>query len=243
MEQCPPPESKSTPQPGSEDEVSYVEAIEDLFLVLRKQGLMLAPTDRDCVRSWFRDGIPLHRAAQAIVDEIDIFREKKTEGTPLPHMISYFSDAVYRADKAANTVLIEEDSLEKEEVSDSLTDSIETCLEQIEHYGKAEKHPKVKAAYRSLYKRLRMWETARQNTGLGPWLRLLDEQDNLFIQEVLEGLNDEERSPLETRVQERFQKEKRGLGQKARQEKLQQLWRAELRLSLGLLDLRDGERQ
>ena len=62
------------------------------------------------------------------------------------------------------------------------------------------------------------------------------------MQEILEGLNDEERSPMETRVQARFLKEKRGLGQKARQEKLQQLWRAELRLSLGLLDLRDGEK-
>lgn len=242
MEQCTPPESGSAPQPGSEDEVSYVEAIEDLFLVLRKQGLMLSPTDRDCVRSWFRDGIPLHRAAQAIVDEIDLFREKKTEGTPLPHMISYFSDAVYRADKAAKTVLIPEDPQEKEEDANSLTKPIEACLEQIEHYGKAEKHPKIKAAYRSLYKRLRMWETARQNTGIGPWLRLLHEQENLFMQEILEGLSDEERSPMETRVQARFLKEKRGLGQKARQEKLQQLWRAELRLSLGLLDLRDGEK-
>jgi hypothetical protein len=243
VEQYPPPESGSTLLLKSEDEVSYVEAIEDLFLVLRKQGLMLSPSDRDCVRSWYRDGIPLHRAAQAIVDEIDLFREKKTEGTPLPHMISYFSNAVYRADKAANTVLIEEDSQEREEDSDSLPKPIEACLEQVEHYGKTEKHPKVKAAYRSLYKRLRMWETARQNTGLGPWLRLLHEQEILFMQEILEGLTDEERSPLESKVQARFLKEKKGLGQKARQERLQLLWRTELRSSLGLLDLRDGEKQ
>lgn len=226
------------------EEIAYVEAIEDLFLVLRKQGLMLSPADRDCARRWFRDGIPLHRAAQSIVDEVDLFRDKKPAGMSLPHMLSYYSDAVYRAEKTANTVLLTHDEVaETEENSESMEEDsrLAQTLKRIETVGKDEKHPHIREAYRSLYKRLRTWERARQNTGLGPWLRLMHEQEILLMQDILDGLSDEEKHSLDMKVQKRFSEEKKGLGKKARLEKMQWLWREELRHHFGILDLRDGE--
>lgn len=226
----------SLPDPGGE--VEYVEALEDLFLVIRKQGLMLSPADRDCVRSWFLEGIPLRIAAQSIVDEIDQFREKKPDGTPVPHAISAFSGAVHRAWKTASEQQfksqISEDMPQEDDVVSLEKNEL---IERIEVKGKSEQHPDIREAYRSLYKRLRRWEKARQTTNLGHWKGVLIEFEVLLIQEVLDSLPEDEKQQINAAVQQRFHLEKRGLGAKAKAACLFKIQADILRQEYGLIDL------
>ena len=232
----------------SREEVEYVEALEDLFLVIRKQGLMLSPADRDCVRSWFRDGIPLRIAAQSITDEIDQFREKRPDGTAIPHAISTFSKAVHRAWQTSMEQQFgsENSSVNKSEMGseqtkdDPVDHEKEVLLQRLEHHGRTESHPGIREAYRSLYKRLRQWEKARHTTSLGHWQGVIIELEVLLIQEVLDILPKDEKEQVSATIQARFHKEKRGLGKQAKAACLFKIQTEELRQRYGLIELANG---
>ena len=236
------------PDANSGDEIEYVEALEDLFLVIRKQGLMLSPADRDCVRGWYREGIPLRIAAQSITDEIDLFREKRLDGTPVPHAISTFSRAVHRAWKTSLEQQFRSEQLSsdnREIISEQtathpVNDEKESLLKRLEQHGKTESHPSIREAYRSLYKRLHQWEKARQNTSIGHWQGLLVELEVLLIQEILEILPKNEKEQVNNAIQARFHKEKRGLGKQAKAACLFNIQTEELRQRYGLIELDNG---
>ena len=231
-----------------EEEIQYVEALEDLFLVIRKQGLMLSPADRDCVSSWYKKGIPLRIAAQSITDEIDLFRKKRPDGTPIPHTISSFNKAVQRAWKTSmEQQFSSEQSVrnmgepESAQIkSTPVNHEKEVLLQRLEHHGRTENHPGIREAYRSLYKRLRQWEKARHTTSLGHWQGVIVELEVLLIQEILDILPPDEKEQVNASIQARFHKEKRGLGKQAKAACLFKIQTEELRQRYGLIELDNG---
>lgn len=202
-------------------ETLYIQAIENLFLAIRKQGLMLSPVDRKCARDWFDAGVPLGLVCQSILDECTQYRERKPSWSPLPMRLSYFSKPIHKAFKASQTLAIPsepETPPPENSVHGASTDSeVDWALEILESHGKSTIHSGVRAAYRSLYQRLRSWGKARHTSGVG-WVGIWRELDHLLVQEVLENLSPQERETIDNEVESQFRVQRRGLGNKARTE-------------------------
>lgn len=232
------PPSSSPSRPPSRDEAEYVQALEELFIVLRQQGLMLSPKDKSCVLRWHKKGIPLHIAARSIVDGIEKFREEKGDDTPLPSSISYFSAAVVRAGKTIQRVVIHNSASSEPTPQENPEDPILKILAAVVSRGQEESQPSIKLAYRKLYKRLRNWEASRQNQNASTsWDRELQQFESALIEDVKEGLSEPEKATLEARVEKRFNREKRTLGTQAKKERFQAIWKAEIRAHFNLLVL------
>ncbi len=87
--------------PPRREVAEYVDAIERVYVGLRRSGFVLAPSDRALVETWARRGVPLRAVCAALVEGAARWRETHGDAKPLPGSLRFFRKDVERAARRA----------------------------------------------------------------------------------------------------------------------------------------------
>ena len=206
--------------------IGYIQTVEQLFVLLRRQGLMLSPLDAALAADWAEAGIPLHIACAAIVDAIEHLKSVDGEGRT-PHTLRYFAPIVEEAAKthAANT-LRGEDEGKEEPVEIPHRTVLDRLIDELVLIGGSEQDLRVRDAYRDLYAGL---ETLRNvpDPARSPIAALISLDESLF-EDVWRRLDPSERDAVESSIDEKLAGDSARLGVRGEEEKRRALWEEEL---------------
>ncbi len=205
------------------DDIHYVETVEQLYLLIRKQGLMLSPSDRDKVLAWKKADIPVQVACRAILDAIDRFRDKNGEDASLPPSLSFFNRAVRAAGKAYKESFMGEEEPELKP-NHSATGKLLEVLQHVVASGKKAQDPRAKEACRIAYLGLRELAESGQMQEDGVLPLQLRTVEKTLLAHLDDSLNENERTELTECINKDFEAIRSGLGKKAQRDRWDKLW-------------------
>lgn len=227
----------------SQETLSYIRTVEQLFLVLRRQGLMLSPLDMQLAQSWAEANIPLRVVCRAIIDSCDRYKQRFGTEKPLPTSLRYFSASVaeeaekHHAQNFSQDVFCVDSDPDEAQRNSLLV--VDQLIEELILIGQSEPEPAVRTAYRNAYRgliRLRQDLLSPEPPALLP---RLDQLDTELMNDAWEHLSDDSREQVKQKTQAKIDGLRGKLGVMALAE-IQQAVRDELLVQhLGLFRLRD----
>jgi len=204
--------------------IGYIQTVEQLFVLLRRQGLMLSPVDAALAAEWAEAGIPLHIACAAIVDAIEHLKEAE-ESPKIPHTLRYFSPIVEEAARAyaANALVgMEPGAPPKAEPDAPHSPLLDRLVEELVLIGRTEQDPRIRDAYRRLYAEL---DGLRQITPptTSPIAALIS-LDETLLEDVWMRLEPAERAEVESAIEEKLAGDRARMGVRGEEERRRALW-------------------
>ena len=217
--------------------ISYIQTVEQLFLLLRRQGLMLSPEDMNIAHQWAEAGVPLRLACATIVDTVDHFKKNHGEDASLPSTLRYFSEAIEQAMEAEKKrqLIAPADTANKSEESVS-TGIIDQLIEELVLIGQSESDQRVREAYRNAYKNLR----DLRNENPGSLLPSLLSIDTGMLHALWNSLSEQEQAHFRHEVDTQIEKERNRLGVRGLEERTQSLLNQVLTTHFNLFRLWQG---
>lgn len=217
--------------------ISYIQTVEQLFVLLRRQGLMLSPEDMSVAHQWAEAGVPLRLACAAIVDTVERYKKNHGEEAPLPSTLRYFSDAVFQAreNEEKRQLIAPKDSPSDNTPSQSDT-LIDRLIEELVLIGQSEHDSRVKEVYREAYKNLRILKDENPGSVLPGLLSI----DTGMLHALWNSLSEEEQAHFRHDVDTRIEKERNQLGVRGLEERTQSLLHQVLTTHFNLFRLWPG---
>lgn len=213
----------------------YVRAVEQLFLLVRRQGLMLSASDWRLAEGWAEAGVPLGVACRAILRGVEGFRAEHGPGRPLPSSLAYFAPVV--ADEAA-LASHKELAVAADDGAAARAESLETLVEllgEIEADGRAMEHAGVRAAYRELWRDAQGLKGRVERGELVSLVAELHGMQERLIAGAWSALDDAERQEIESTVERALTAERARLGVQGLEERRRALRDRALVERFGLL--------
>jgi hypothetical protein len=191
----------------------YVRAIEQFFVLVRRQGLMLSPRDWQIASRWGDAGIPLRVAIRGVLRGVEAFRSEHGPSKQLPATLAYYAPAV-DDEMLLHTrkELAHEESDDDEERSAALTVLVD-LLARLEQVGKAERHDAVRSAYRRLWRGLTLLAQAVERGEASSTVDELIVLDGRLLDDVFAALPEGERAELDAGVDAALARERAMLGE------------------------------
>lgn len=202
--------------------IGYIQTVEQLFVLLRRQGLMLSPVDAAIAAEWAAADIPLHVACTAIVDAIEQLQAQDGEAR-LPHTLRYFAPIVEDAASAHAAHVLADHSAPLEAAEAPPHQSVlERLIDELVLIGRTEEDPRLREAYRALYLGLEeLRKTADSNRSPIPALISLDET---LLEDVWSRLNADEREEVESSIEKKLAGDPSQMGVRGGEERRRALW-------------------
>jgi hypothetical protein len=217
--------------------ISYIQTVEQLFLLLRRQGLMLSPEDMNIAHQWADAGVPLRLACATIVDTVERFKKTHGEETPLPSTLRYFSKAVHQAVEAEHKRQLIAPEEKTHETDESVsTGIIDQLIDELVLIGQSESDHRVRDAYRDAYKNLR----DLHNENPGSLLPSLLSIDTGMLHALWNSLSEQEQARFRHEVDTQIEKERNRLGVRGLEERTQSLLNQVLTTHFNLFRLWPG---
>lgn len=210
----------SDPARGGPAHGEYVRAVEQVFLLVRRQGLMLSAADWGLAERWAQAGIPLRVVCRAILRAVEGFRAEHGPSRPLPATLAYFAPAVQ--DEAA--LAVRKELAAEEARDDGALDVVARVLEDVEAAGRAAADEGIRGAYRELWREVAgLRGRLSRGQGASVVAELVGMQERL-CDRVWAGLPDGERQAIEAEVERLLAPERAALGPHGVQERRRALW-------------------
>lgn len=185
---------------GTDPELEFYRAVEDLFATLRGVPHLMSPRDFQLLRSWWRDEVPL-AAVTTGVTEVFARRRERGEADPVVSL-GYCRHAVRRharrmAQMAAGRASPVDDP---DAGGDAVRTEVLALADRLSAVvrAQAEGRPRVAAAVDSIRRQL----AAAEDLGAAEAGELLFSLEGSLLQACLEALDGPERKALEARVGE-----------------------------------------
>ncbi|NUN15098.1 MAG: hypothetical protein HUU55_15830 [Myxococcales bacterium] len=229
----------------SQDTLSYIRTVEQLFLVLRRQGLMLSPLDMQLAKSWADANIPLRVVCRAIIDSCDRYKQRFGSQRPLPTSLRYFGAAVVEeAEKQQAHHFSQEifDADPAETRNNALT-VVDHLIEELILIGQSEPEAVVRTAYRNAYRGLIRLRQDLLSSTPPALLPRLDQLDTQLMNDVWQHMSDDLRNQVEEATQPQIETLRGKLGVMALAEHHRMLKEEWLVQHLGLFRLWDPGRK
>ncbi|MFT7620854.1 MAG: hypothetical protein ACI9WU_000013 [Myxococcota bacterium] len=177
--------------------------VERFFVLLRRRGLMLSPTDVARVQAWHAGGIPVDVVCRGLLAGAEIYRERHGAEAPLPASLGWYAAFVQEAVEAHLAEPPEAAMVSAEPIS---ADGVGDALADLAWIGQRESDPRRREAYRAAWRALSSSEDDRQTA--------LERADSAAVDAMLGQLDEDVRLGLTTEVENRIRPEAPQLGRR-----------------------------
>lgn len=191
----------------------YVRAVEQLFVLVRRRGLMLSATDWRMAQQWAEAGIPLTVVCRAVLRAVEGFRAEHGSSRPLPGSLAYFAPAVRDEAALEASKDLRGDLDEEEEAVVAVEQrTVQRLLADVEEAGKAESSDVVRSAYRVLWRDLTALMKRIDEGRAGSLVSELVEAQGDLVQRVWTAAEPADRAAIEAEVEQGIARERASLG-------------------------------
>jgi hypothetical protein len=213
----------------------YLRTVEQLFLLLRRQGLMLSPADLALIAAWCDRDFPLEVTCRALVEAAARYRDHHGAEAALPRSLRYFAGAV--EDEVARARLREsERASEGDAVAavDHALAELDALLERLRAAGGAEGQHAIREAYRATWRALASLRGRVARGEASGYVVALVELERRHVDAVVAALPNEARRALTDAVEARLAHEAPRLGPRGLADRRRALLESELATRYGL---------
>lgn len=226
------------------DDFSYIETVEEMYIHLKRHGLMLSPRELKEVEKWKNSGIPINIVLKGIWKGIKDYIKKNPLQKYLPRTIKYYHPFIISEINILRAQgydvilpLREERGVKKSDILKKMEKSLRIFRDEIAK----EKNPLIYGIYKEVYGHLiEFFEKEKNNKDFyGILEKEILKLESFIIQRFLDSLGKDERDIFYKDVEKITENEGYGIGEIAknylREKTIKRLLSERFKLNIELL--------